>query len=200
MSLVTLGLGDTSGGGGTPISISSVVGASNLATVNCAGATPVLIGGALDKSNWVITNNSSGDHLMVGTVTVVGDTIELITSEQVNGATYIVNIPTTGIISLTDGTACIGPFTPTFTGVGTNPAILMIQSVDARHVNVLFNVPVNNLDALNTNNYVGDNGLTITASTKLSDSIFQLTTSRQVVGTAYTITASNIRDFSGNYV
>ena len=200
MSIVTQGY---SGGGvaaPTPIIVDSATGAANLATVTFTGASPVLTGIALDKSNWSITNNATGDHLSVTGVSAVGATVELATSQQANGATYTVHLPTTGIISSLNGSACTGPFTVTFTGVGTNPAILMIQSVDARTVNILFNVPVNNLDALNTNNYVGDNGLTITASTKLSDSIFQLTTSRQVVGTAYTITASNIRDFSGNYV
>lgn len=70
--------------------------------------------------------------------------------------------------------------------------------VDSTHVDVTFSEAVNG--ASTPANFTADNGLTISAATLQSGSTYRLTTSLQVIGSSYTITASsaNVADLAGN--
>jgi hypothetical protein len=180
--------------GGTGITLTSVTGGAN--TVNILfSSTPTLLQDALLPNRYIITGPNS-EYVPVFSVNVSGNSIILSTGWQANGTTYSLRIPSSWIAN-GGGSVFTGPFTQNFTGVATSPALTIARTVDSRTIEVWFNKPVNELDALNTNNYSITNGLTVSGVSKVSDTIFTLTTSHQTVGTSYTVTASNIRDFQG---
>jgi hypothetical protein len=176
------------------IHLLSIVGGANIVTLTFDSA-PVLLQDALIASKYLIIdpNNAS---VYIYSVTVVGNTVVLSTSWQANGTTYTLFLPQSWFANV-GGAVFTGPFNGTFTGVATSPVIAITRTVDARTIDVYFNKPINKLDGLNINNYSINNGLIVTACTQISDSIFRLTTSHQTLGTSYTVTASNIRDFQG---
>ena len=82
------------------------------------------------------------------------------------------------------------------------PTLLLARAVDARTVDVIFSEPVVVSEALVPTNYVitGGAGLTVSAVQQISVDTFRLTTSKQVVGQSYLVTASNIHDLAGNLI
>lgn len=82
------------------------------------------------------------------------------------------------------------------------PTVLLARAVDARHVDVTFSEPVVASEALIPANYAitGGAGLTVSAVQKLTSVAFRLTTSAQVAGFSYLLTASNIHDLAGNLI
>ncbi len=158
--------------------------------------TPTIIDVAiLDRTRWIAYTGDQ--HIVINAVNVTGDAIVLSTTEMSHGSTYTLVMPNTTIAN-TEGVVYLGPFTENFTGFGVSPTILITQVIDARTIDVVFSEPVNKYDALNETNYSVNNGLTVVSVAQLSASIFRLTTSKQAVGTSYTVTASNIRDNQGN--
>lgn len=178
------------GGGSLPINLLSTTGSNKLVTLSF-DATPVLTGNSLLPNNW-----TTSPELSISNATVVGDSILLTTSEQTTGKLYTLNVPSG--ISSQDGLLWIGPFTQTFTGVGQGPSILNIYCIDARTIDVSFSEEVYEPDALTKENYSINNGLQVFKVVKVSKTTYRLTTSKQAVGTSYTVTASNIRDIYGN--
>jgi hypothetical protein len=179
----------------TALNVLSATAATKQVTINL-NTNAVLIGNALDRSQYLITGASQ--NILINSISTGTNSIVLSTTEMSQGTTYTLTMPTIGIINQLDGSACIGPFTTTFSGVGSNPTILIIKSIDEHTIQIVFSEPVNTHDALNINNYAADNGLTITGASKISSTIFNLTTSKQAVGTVYQVTGSNIRDIDGN--
>lgn len=84
----------------------------------------------------------------------------------------------------------------------TPPTLLLVRTVDARIVEVVFSEDVVASEALNPANYVitGAGGLAVNGVTQLSASIYRLSTARQTVGASYNVTASNIHDLAGNLI
>lgn len=120
-------------------------------------------------------------------------TIRIDVTEQTDGETYVLHFPEVGILTLF-GEKFYGPFEENFVGAGSGPSILMVRTVDARTLEVFFNEAVNPGDALNSANYSIDNGLQVVSVTKVTPVQYLITTSKQVEGISYTVTASNIRD------
>lgn len=81
-----------------------------------------------------------------------------------------------------------------------SPTVFTIRSIDARTIEVTFSEAVQELTALNSNNYSINNGLSVTAVAKVSPSIYRLTTSQQTTGTSYLVTINNIKDLAGNVI
>ncbi len=154
--------------------------------------TPTIIDVAvLDRTRWQITG--SGTSVIVNTVTIVGNTIVLGTTAMVAGGPYTLIIPNTTIAESVGGTVFLGSFSQPFTGAGATPVILITRVIDARTIEVTYDQAVNKYDALNETNYSINNGLSVLSVAQVSTAIFTLTTTKQVDGTAYTLTASNIR-------
>ncbi len=174
--------------------LASIIATTNTITITFTVVPTIIDVAVLDRTRWIAY---AGDqHIVVNSVTIVDHAIVLGTTEMANGSTYTLEMPNTTIAG-PDGTVFLGPFTQNFTGVGVSPYILITQVIDARTIDVVFNEQVNKYDALNETNYTINNGLTVVSVAQLSASIFRLTTSRQAVGTSYTVTASNIRDNQG---
>jgi hypothetical protein len=69
----------------------------------------------------------------------------------------------------------------------------MIRAVDAHHIDVIFSIAVDETTASDPANYALNNGLTVTAATKMTDLWYKLTNQpRQVDGTNYTLVVSNV--------
>lgn len=174
----------------------SVIASDHLITITC-GDIPNLTGMALNETNWSIIDNS-GSHLLITSIETIDNTILLHTTEQVNGSSYILTVPS-GIEFSGDPFA--GPFDWIFNGVGSNPSIIITRVVDSRLIEVWYNSPVYLLDAIKPTNYTITNsgGLSVISVIQISNTIFQLSTSAQLVDAAYTVTASNIRNILGNF-
>lgn len=199
MLIPTQGYGiDTVAGGGT-ISVVSVVASVNAVTITFVGANPILTGTTMLPASWVITSGSPYPTT-VSAVNVVGSTVVLTTSETSASVSYHLQIPSPNILSSANGTQCIGPFSWNFNGMGVGPSIWLISTIDARTIKVQFNKEVNEWDALNETNYSVNHGLKVEKVKKIGAAIFELTTTHQIVGTSYTVTASNIRDLAGNVI
>jgi len=193
--IITKGYGLAAGGGGGPFVFNGITTA--IKEVHLNFSVPPFIGGpALDRSLWSIVGPNDS-IIVVDGVIVVGNSVILNTSEMAQGVSYTLNMPTY-FISNGSGVVFPGPFTQIFTGTGTNPFIVITQTIDTRTVLVHFNETINELDGRNENNYSANNGLSIISAEKVSNTIYKLHTSLQTVGTSYTITASNIRDAQGN--
>lgn len=81
------------------------------------------------------------------------------------------------------------------------PTILTTRSPsDARKLDVYFSEPVVESEALEAANYSISPTLAVRGVTKLTDSVYRLTTDRQDVGQVYNVTASNIHDLAGNVI
>lgn len=156
-----------------------------------------VFGAANDPEQWIITNTVTGLPLEVTAVSVVTNTVTLDTAEQVTGDAYTVIIPDT-IVNTTMLMVFDGPQTEGFVGVGAQPTVLNINCVDARTIIIYFSEDVVEAEALNATNYAIDNGLLPVSLTKLSASVYKMTTTRQVTGTVYTATATGIHDLAGN--
>ncbi len=156
-----------------------------------------VFGAANDPEQWIVTNTVTGLPLEVTAVSVVTNTVTLDTAEQVTGDAYTVIIPDT-IVNTTMLMVFDGPQTEGFVGVGAQPTVLNINCVDARTIIIYFSEDVVEAEALNATNYAIDNGLLPVSLTKLSASVYKMTTTRQVTGTVYTATATGIHDLAGN--
>lgn len=84
----------------------------------------------------------------------------------------------------------------------TPPVLYFARPVDATTVDITFSEPVVVAEATNPANYgiTGGAGLTVSAAAQISATVFRLTTSPQVVGQSYLVTASNIHDLFGNLI
>lgn len=82
----------------------------------------------------------------------------------------------------------------------TPPTIIIVRSLNARSLEVIFSEAVQESTALNSNNYSINNGLTVSAVEKVSPSVYRLTTSKQTTGVAYTVTINNVKDIAGNTI
>ena len=84
----------------------------------------------------------------------------------------------------------------------TPPVLYFARPIDATTVDVTFSEPVVVSEATTPANYgiTGGAGLTVTTVTQISGTVFRLTTSPQVVGQSYLVTASNIHDLFGNLI
>lgn len=197
MSIVTEGFGPDAGGGGA-LTILSTTGIEGGIEV-LLSATGILTGDALVPSKWVVVGG--GVALTVVSVSIIGSLITLTTNEATDGASYTLLVPQ-GIVDSGTGNPCTGGFVQPFTGAGTAPILSLARSIDARQVEVYFTEAVVEAEALLPANYVitGGGGLSVFAVEKITDTIFQLTTSAQEVALLYTVTASNIHDLAGNLI
>lgn len=178
-----------------PFTVVSVVGSPSLITLTFN--YPVTVSGlASDPEQWTVVR-WQGSVLPVRSVSVVGAKILLATEEQTDSL-YNMVLPN-GIVS-TSSELFTGPFDASFTGVGVPPTVLDARSIDARTIQIQFGETVVESEALDPSNYSVTRDLTVSAVTKISETIYRLTTSRQSVGTAYEITASGIHDLAGNLI
>lgn len=175
-----------------PLSLLSVVSNNNQITLTF-NRTPVLTGIGLLPSGWSISPT-----LTILSVSVIGNTIVLNTTEQIDGISYDLIAPS-GSISTVEGLVWTGPFDLSFTGSGANPTIINIYVIDARTIDVSYSEAVYPPDALTKENYTINNGLIVYAVEKISETTYRLITSKQAVGVTYLVTVSNVRDLNGNY-
>lgn len=87
-------------------------------------------------------------------------------------------------------------------GIDTTPptAILAQSPGDARRAWVHFSEPVVEAEALVAANYSITPSLAVTSVAKITDSVYELTTDRQVPETVYNVTATGIHDLAGNLI
>lgn len=150
-------------------------------------------------ASWIITQNSG--LVPVTHVAFDGTSIvTLTTGEHVTGAPYTLTVPS-GIVGTTvPAGAYPGPYIIGYTGIGIAPTVLQAIAISYRAVRVTFDEAVVESEALNKNNYAVTGGTYITGVTKISDTIYELSTSPLAGGTSYTVTASNIHDLAGNLI
>jgi hypothetical protein len=152
----------------------------------------VLSGPALDVASWFVTLDGPGRTVQVGSVSFVGNTVTLGVTPQTLDATYTLHLPQLGISSPSFG-IFTGAYSLDFAGVVTPVSVQMIRAVDAHHIDVIFSIAVDETTASDPANYALNNGLTVTAATKMTDLWYKLTNQpRQVDGTNYTLVVSNV--------
>ena len=153
-----------------------------------------------DASLWRITK-IGGAVLPVTHLAFDGtSTVTLTTAEHVTGDTYTLTVPSGVIAKAAPHVAYPGPYLVNYTGVGVSPTVLLALAMSYRSVRVTFDEAVIESEALNKSNYMITGGVYITGVTKISDTIYELSTSPMVGGTSYTVTASNIHDTAGNLI
>ncbi len=128
-----------------------------------------------------------------------GKTVKLVTDAQVKGTSYTVTVNNIQDVSLNTMTAA---GTAAFTGVDTTPpAVASATAMKDNMVSVKFNEQVDTVTAAAYANYTISPSLTVVGATLLADGqTVEVTTSTQTLGTVYTLTASNVKDLSGNII
>jgi len=183
-----MGLGD---GGGTPAFLATGLTVLARQLVVQFNANPSISGPGADPASYIVTGG--GTPITITGVTAVGSTLVLDTTFQTSGASYVLDLPVVGIISI-DGRIFSGPFSFSFVGSAQEPvAIQIVRSVDARTLEIVFDRPVVQSDAENVANYSVAPTLTVVSSHRVTDFLYQLQTSRQTQGQTYEVTISNIR-------
>ena len=181
-----------------PLSVTVVSSAS---TITATFSDDIaIIAPADDYTSWSVIDSSGGVLPISGTTFDGTDTIVITTGEQKNGESYTLTIPSGIVDTSTPPIAFPGPYEVSFTGVGVPPTVLLAFAMSYRSVRVTFDEAVVESEALNKSNYAITGGVYITGVTKISDTIYELSTSPMVGGTSYTITASNIHDLAGNLI
>lgn len=200
--LITSGLGSAGSSGLVSGDCASLklLAASNTGTyIDLIFNYPIRLDGpAAVISNWSITPTTDKE-VAITSLVVANNRILVYTSEQDSDILYTLNIPLAGVVS-TSWAYFGGSYNPTFLGLGFAPTILMARTVDGRTLEVIFSEAVNPDDALDASKYSINNGLTVSSVTKISSHIFRLVTSKQTVGQSYTVTATGVRDLSGNLI
>lgn len=77
-----------------------------------------------------------------------------------------------------------------FHGEASVLAVAMVRTIDARTVEVIYTLPVVNADALQQSNYSFDQNLRVEGVSKVTDSIYHITTNRQTNDREYTLTVA----------
>jgi len=195
--LVTKGLGMEPGASSPLTGLSATYTAStNNLDIQLSSAA-VLAGPALVPSSWSITSTGN-PSLTVNSISLISsNTIIRLNVSEARTATYLIQLPI-GITQTSDGTSYTTPNPITCNATGTGPVVLLGSSIDAITMDIVFDRPVNQSDASTAANYTSNNGLTISAAVRVTDSVYRLTTSRQVPGTTYTLTIVGIHDAAGN--
>jgi hypothetical protein len=194
--LITEGLGASGGTAGpmTAVSVTPYVGYVDI-LFNRDIQVPGLL--AAIPSSWVISGVPAVTVTNVARVST--NIIRLTTTEALNGVTYTISVPATGILAV-NGDPYDGSPTLTFTGDGQAPTILNATPLDGRHLKVSYSEDVQTADALTSSNYTIIPTLAVTNVSANSAREYTLTTGLQVVGQVYTVTVTNVRDIVGNPV
>ncbi len=79
-------------------------------------------------------------------------------------------------------------------------ALSSVRQLDARNVEVVFNLPANDDYALNPLNYSITDDVVVKSVTKISPFVYQLKTSKQLAQTPYVLTVMNILDLAGELI
>lgn len=177
--------------------ISTVSGEGYVDLTFSATLNPQVIN--LSVESFVITNTNGVKVEVVSLQNPGLDVLRLNTTEQTTGAIYTLALPQVGIVS-TDGMPLTNPYSINFTGTGLAPITVMARSVDARTVHVIFSERVVEEDAIQVANYSFTPPLSVVSSKRITDSQYELVTSKQEDSTLYTVQVSNIRDLAGNLI
>ena len=169
----------------------STTSAANQVTAHFSQQPTVTGIAALPAGYAIIPVTPGAKAVTVTGVSIGATSIALATTSQTGGATYLLSLPMTGIVS-TLLQSLNGPFENYFTGVATPISILLTRSLDNRTIEIIFTVPPVESQALNKNNYSINLGLSVTHVVKSSDYVYELSTSRQTEATVYTVTISGI--------
>lgn len=152
---------------------------------------------AADVAFWVVTTTGIYPITVTSTAITGPTVLRLYHTEPKQGDTYTLFFPANGLQSTT-GDIYDGPASYTFIGAAANPVVSIAQSIDARHVRVIFNEDVQEAGALTLGNYSFDNGLVGLAVAKETSKTYIVTTTPQTPGLTYLVTCSNIVDIAGN--
>lgn len=161
--------------------------------------SPTVSGPASDPTQYKIVALDGGCDATVTSVTAVGQTIVLGTTEHTIGKNYQLSIPYAGILG-SYSEAFQGPFTADYVGAGDAPTAVMARSIDAYTAEIVFDEPVVEVEALDPTHYSISPTLKVSSVVKVTASVYRLTTVRQTQGTVYTVTVSGIHDLNGNLI
>ncbi|NDG33027.1 hypothetical protein EB118_23540, partial [bacterium] len=189
--LITHGLGPTTGPSASLQINSLSVGAGYVSVEFTATLNPMVV--QLETSLFSITSNS-GAQVSTKSLEIASPfVLKINTTEQTTGVTYTLALPRVGIVS-SDGMPLTTPYSANFTGIGIAPVTVLARSIDAKTIHVIFSEGVRSEEATVPSNYSFVPSLSVISVTKINDSQYELTTSKQSDLTLYTVTVSNIRD------
>lgn len=124
-------------------------------------------------------------------VEAAGDVLTLNTEAHIAGVEYRVELPAAGILS-TDQELFVGPFIWRYYAIMT-ATVQFVQVIDARLLQLVFDQPPVDEDALDHLRYSFEPELEPKSASKVTDYTYRLVTSRQTEGQSYTITTNGIR-------
>lgn len=146
-------------------------------------------------ANYTISNGVE----VLGAVLDDGDlsTVRLITTSHVRGQTYVMTV--NNITDLEGNPIPAGTSKsydiPSPSDDTLPPQLVLVEVVDASHLNVVFNEPVEETSAENIDNYSIDNGVQVLQAVLQSNlSVVQLTTTQHEPNLTYTLTVTRVYD------
>jgi hypothetical protein len=191
--IITSGYGET-GGGGTPTNVVKALSltAYKRRLVFKMDRSIILDGAATHPTNYPIVVAADGTPGPRGlSVEASGDVLTLYTEAHIANVEYRIELPASGIVS-TERYLFVGPFTWRYYATMT-ASVQFVQAIDARLLQLVFDQPPMDEDALDHLRYSFDPELEPKAASKVTDYTYRLVTSRQVESQTYTIATSGIR-------
>jgi hypothetical protein len=176
-----------------PLRVLSVISSGDYLTVTFNSDITTTSPG-LNAANYSISGPTAVTVQSVSQPT--SKTIRVNVSIQRTGNVYTLTMPIQGITDAVGGG--ISNLVNNFTGVGVPAQVQIAKSVDERTLDIVFNVPVMEADAILALNYSIAPSIAVVSAKRLTDFNYRLTTGPQTINQAYTVTASNIRDILGN--
>lgn len=169
---------------------------------------PVTIAPAFaGPESWTISHavDATIADVKVKQVVTAGNQILLTTSEQTDGKAYTLHMPGQ-IWDTANGDFLVSPVDQAFTGIGVPPVILMVNAIDERSVDVVFDEPLLEADVLTPGNYQifgpevdeSDGTVEITSVEKITDLTYRIHTSHMRSSSSFFFFASGIRDLALN--
>lgn len=187
--LVTSGLGRSSSGGGTVSALA--LEAYRTRIVLTAEFDLEITGAAATPDGYQIEPVAGGKNIGIHRVRVDGKSVIIYTDTQQLGVDYLLLLPWS-IASATH--IPVGPYSFIYQVNSFDLASIQnVLVIDARVVEVVFDMPVQDVDASDVSKYAFTPPLTVKGATKVSDWTYRLSTSRQAEGTTYQLAISDIR-------
>lgn len=184
------------GQGVKPSVVSAMALSSQKVRVTFDEIMDALSGGLTDTANYTITPTTPGaGPVFVNAVVAVGANpvaVDLTTSEQKEGASYDVQVDSTGPVrDAANNPVDSASDTAVLTGVGVKPTLLKVEAVGRTRVDLQFSEPMrDNPDIRTPGNYVWTPvppavGITTIAVLAIEEDIVKLVTDEQTPGEQY---------------
>jgi len=188
-----------SGGAPAPNIIGTAVTAVNTVVLEWSQSVVLTSGGALTTSYSIVPPTGHGAVTIVSVSMLDTTHLQLITTDQENGASYQLNVSQAVVQNASSGTVNFAT-SVFFTGNNEPLTVAGHRLIDATNIIIMFSRAVQQATATVPGNYVFTPTLTVDYIERVTAAQYLLHTGRMQPGTIYTVTVSNVAALDGSVI